>query len=70
MSDADFSPPNRSAVPPGAAIVERVGWGKDGRFTATLVFPTGAPDLPTAIVWKEVPMRLVRWDVAEAEPHG
>jgi hypothetical protein len=49
--------------PPGCAIVTRVGWEhtQDGRqFTATLVFPNGAPsDLGYNTIWNKIPVRLV-----------
>jgi hypothetical protein len=51
--------------PPGCAIVERVGWDDDGRFTATLVFPNGPPSLPLACVWESTPMQLVKAEPAD-----
>lgn len=47
------------AFPPGRAIVERVGLDDDGRHTALLVFPNGAPELPWSVVWKQTPVALV-----------
>ena len=50
-------------TPEGCAIITRVGWEytPDGRqFTATLVFPNGAPlDIGYDLVWNKVPVRLV-----------
>lgn len=46
-------------VPPGCAVVERMGWAKDGSFTATLRFPQGAPDLSFNVIWEAKPVRLV-----------
>lgn len=51
-------------IPPGAAIVERIGWEDDDegageRFTATLVFHNGAPDFTTALVFDPIPVFLV-----------
>jgi hypothetical protein len=53
----------------GAAIIERIGWEKDmredaapdtpERFTATLIFPNGPPDLPFSIIFDAIPVRLV-----------
>lgn len=48
--------------PTGSAYVERVGWEEDEehgrRFTATLVFPHGPPDLGAAIVWRRQAVRI------------
>lgn len=46
-------------IPPGHAIVEHIGWDDDGRFTATLVFPNGPPDLPLIVVWGAQPVMIV-----------
>lgn len=51
-------------IPSGCAIIERIGWDEDGRFTATLHFPTGAPDIQALVVWRKTPVRLV---VAESD---
>lgn len=47
------------SCPPGCAIIERIGWEKDGRFTALLHFPRGAPDLPLSAAVDPIPLRLV-----------
>lgn len=71
ITEADAEPSMQTTLPPGAAIVERIGWedSEDGkpRFTATLVFPTGAPELSAAVVWKPIPMRLVPWECADGK---
>lgn len=48
-----------ATCPPGCAIIERIGWEKDGRFTALLHFPRGAPDLPLSAAVDPIPLRLV-----------
>lgn len=61
QSDTSTTPPiqyARSAVPPGCAIVERVGQDDSGRMTALLVFPNGPPDLSFNVVWQAQPVRL------------
>lgn len=47
------------ACPAGCAIIDGIGWGSDGRFTAVLHFPAGAPDIPAMVVWRKLPVRLV-----------
>jgi hypothetical protein len=49
---------DNARVPEGAGIIERVGWDDDGRFTATIVFPNGPPDLKAIVVWKSLPVWL------------
>ena len=51
-------------IPPGCAIVQRVGWEEDAeyghQFTALLVFPNGPPDdLMAGVVWRQEPVRIV-----------
>lgn len=65
---------DRAAVPPGAAIIDRIGWEGDGPigkaggcFTATLSFPNGPPNLKAVVVWHKIPVRLVLCS-EEAQP--
>lgn len=48
-----------AGCPSGCAIIERIGWEDDGRFTATLHFPSGPPDIRASVVWRKIPVRLV-----------
>lgn len=54
--------------PPQCAVIERIGWDDDGRFTATLVFPNGPPDIPFLIVWRQLPVRIVPDDSTQSDP--
>lgn len=55
----DVPPDHAATFPPGCAIIEQIGWEDGARFTATLIFPNGAPDLPLRVVWRMTPVRLV-----------
>jgi hypothetical protein len=57
--------------PTGAAFVESLGWEEDEehgrRLIARLIFPSEAPDISAAVVWKKRPVKIA---VLEELPDG